>query len=184
MQVTNSETRLPMQSQIVSVGAAKPGTDRANRVQPANSKGGNWWQSPLCGAHTDRHFRESLVCPLPSVPCRHSLHAPAVVFDGFFDGVVLFGETHELQADGIDEGFPTGVDDVLGDTYGGPTAAVVAPLDEDADIGGGAFAGIEDADFVIGEADVGDLRIEPGKALAQADVQGVEGAMTGFGGAV
>src|ERR1035438_4011527 len=21
----------------------------ANRVQPANSKGGNWWQSPLCG---------------------------------------------------------------------------------------------------------------------------------------
>src|ERR1022692_1357997 len=31
----------------------------ANRVQPANSKGGNWWQSPLCGAHTDRHFRES-----------------------------------------------------------------------------------------------------------------------------
>ena len=31
----------------------------ANRVQPANSKGGNWWRSPLCGAHTDRHFRES-----------------------------------------------------------------------------------------------------------------------------
>jgi hypothetical protein len=25
----------------------------ANRVQPANSKGGNWWQSPLCGAHTE-----------------------------------------------------------------------------------------------------------------------------------
>src|SRR5450631_3215382 len=33
----------------------------ANRVQPANSKGGNWWQSPLCGAHTDRHFRERRV---------------------------------------------------------------------------------------------------------------------------
>jgi hypothetical protein len=33
----------------------------ANRVQPANSKGGNWWQSPFCGAHTDRHFRESHV---------------------------------------------------------------------------------------------------------------------------
>src|ERR1035441_9869542 len=29
------------------------------RSQPSNSKGGNWWQSPLCGAHTDRHFRES-----------------------------------------------------------------------------------------------------------------------------
>src|ERR1035438_1314327 len=31
----------------------KPGA-WAKRVQPANSKGGNWWQSPLCGAHTDR----------------------------------------------------------------------------------------------------------------------------------
>src|ERR1017187_6106712 len=110
--------------------------------------------------------------------------SPAVVFDGFFDGVVLFGEAHQLQADGVDEGFPTGVDDVLADADGAPTAAVVAPLDEDADIGGRAFAGIEDADFVIGEADVGDLRIEPGKALAQADVQGVEGAVPGFGGAV
>ena len=37
----------------------------ANRVQPANSKGGNWWQSPLCGAHTDRHFRESRVMRKP-----------------------------------------------------------------------------------------------------------------------
>src|ERR1035438_6907603 len=34
-------------------------TGGANRVQPANSKSGNWWQSPLCGAHTDRHFRKS-----------------------------------------------------------------------------------------------------------------------------
>src|ERR1039457_7390620 len=106
--------------------------------------------------------------------------SPAVVFDGFFDGVVLFGEAHQLQADGVDEGFPTGVDDVLADADGAPTAAVVAPLDEDTDMGGGAFAGIEDAGFVIGEADVGDLRIEPGKALAQADVQGVEGAVPGF----
>src|ERR1039457_2087887 len=91
--------------------------------------------------------------------------SPAVVFDGFFDGAVLFGKAHQLQADGVDEGFPTGVDDVLADADGGPTAAVVAPLDEDADIGGGTFAGIEDADFVIGEADVGDLRIEPGEGL-------------------
>src|SRR5450631_4371256 len=42
----------------------------ANRVQPANSKGGNWWQSPLCGAHTDRHFRES---PCQSRVCGVSL---------------------------------------------------------------------------------------------------------------
>src|ERR1017187_736928 len=31
------------------------GANRVQPVQPANSKGGNWWQSPLCGAHTDRH---------------------------------------------------------------------------------------------------------------------------------
>src|ERR1019366_4441179 len=113
-----------------------------------------------------------------------TLDAPAVVFDGFFDGVVFFGEAHQFQADGVDEGFPTGVNDVFRDADGAPTTAVVAPLDEDADIGGGAFAGIEDADFVICEADVGDLRIEPGEALAQADVEGVEGAVPGFGGAM
>jgi hypothetical protein len=42
-------------------GYGKVSSAWANRVQPANSKGGNWWQSPLCGAHTDRHFRESPV---------------------------------------------------------------------------------------------------------------------------
>src|ERR1035438_494874 len=32
-------------------GAAGRGISRgANRGQPANSKGGNWWQSPFCGA--------------------------------------------------------------------------------------------------------------------------------------
>jgi len=103
------------------------------------------------------------------------LDAPAVVFDGFFDGVVFFGETHQLEADGVDEGFPTGVDDVFADAYGAPTAAVVAPFDEDADMGGGAFVGIEDADFVVGQADFRDLRIQLGKALAQADVEASKG---------
>src|ERR1035437_9072718 len=77
--------------------------------------------------------------------------APAVVFHGFFDAVVLFGETHQLQADGFYQGFPTGVDDVFADPHGASTATVVAPFDEDADIGGGAFVGIEDADFVVGK---------------------------------
>ena len=61
---------------------------------------------------------------------------------------------------------------------------MVAPFDQHADVGGGALVGIEDADFVVGEADVGDLRVELAQALAQADVQGVEGAVAGFGGAV
>src|ERR1017187_831071 len=32
----------------------------ANRVQPTNSKGGNWWQSPFCGV-----FRHSSPSRLP-----------------------------------------------------------------------------------------------------------------------
>ena len=60
------------------------------------------------------------------------------------------------------------------DADGGPAAAVVAPLDQHAHFGGGAFVGIEHADFVVGQADVGDLRVELREALAQADVQGVE----------
>ena len=35
---------------------------RANRVQPSNSKGGNWWQSPFCGALHRRHFRREAGC--------------------------------------------------------------------------------------------------------------------------
>src|ERR1035437_3660981 len=132
---------------------------------------------PICFSHPECAGNSCQACQSPS-------DAPAVVFHGFFDAVVLFGETHQLEADGVYQGFPTGVDDVFADAHGAPTAAVVGPFDEDADIGGGTFVGIEDADFVIGQADVGDLRIELGKALAQADVQGVEGAVSGFGGAV
>src|ERR1035438_1748762 len=47
----------------IGAGYGEVSSAWANRGQPANSKGGNWWQSPLCGAHTDRHFRESLVSP-------------------------------------------------------------------------------------------------------------------------
>src|SRR5512133_1869538 len=113
-----------------------------------------------------------------------SSDAPAVVFDGLFDGFVFFGEAHEFEADGIDQGFPTGFDYVLTDAHGAPTAAMGAPLDQHADVGGGAFVGVEDADLVIGQAHVGDLRIELGEAVAQADVERVEGAVAGFGGGV
>ena len=39
----------PCLSSRMPSGRVAPG---ANRVQPANSKGGNWWQSPFCGSHT------------------------------------------------------------------------------------------------------------------------------------
>src|ERR1035438_974300 len=33
----------------------------AKRVQPSNSKGGNWWQSPFCGAHTEKSAENTKV---------------------------------------------------------------------------------------------------------------------------
>jgi hypothetical protein len=38
-----------MPSARMPPGRVAPG---ANRGQPSNSKGGNWWQSPFCGSHT------------------------------------------------------------------------------------------------------------------------------------
>jgi hypothetical protein len=38
-----------MPSSRMPSGRVAPG---ANRGQPSNSKGGNWWQSPFCGSHT------------------------------------------------------------------------------------------------------------------------------------
>src|SRR4029077_8862688 len=97
---------------------------------------------------------------------------PAVVFDGAFDVGVFFGEPHQLQADGIHQGLPAGFDHVVGDAHRGPAFAVVAPLDEHADVGGSALAGIEHAHLVIGQTHVGDLRVELREALAEAEVQG------------
>ena len=56
------------------------------------------------------------------------LDAPAVVFYDPLDGLVLFGETHQLKADGIDQGSPTGFNDIVGDSDGGPTAALIGPF--------------------------------------------------------
>jgi hypothetical protein len=39
---------------------------------------------------------------------RMASDAPAVVLDGFFNGLILIREAHELQADGIDERVPAG----------------------------------------------------------------------------
>lgn len=57
------------------------------------------------------------------------LHAPAVFFQSAFDRVVFFGQAHEFQTDGVEEGEPGGFDYVVGNTNGGPTAFVIAPFD-------------------------------------------------------
>src|ERR1035441_488123 len=55
----------------------------ANRVQPSNSKGGNWWQSPLCGGRflpgSARTKTGMMIGPQPSCvpeqPCLPRRHA-------------------------------------------------------------------------------------------------------------
>lgn len=84
--------------------------------------------------------RESL--GMERMTLRMASDAPAVVLDGFFNGQVLVGEAHEFQADGIDEGVPTGLEDVIADADGGPTAAMIGPFDEDAHLGGSALVGV------------------------------------------
>src|ERR1035441_1742844 len=39
---------------------ANPEANRVQPVQPTNSKGGNWWQSPFCGARTNLAFSREL----------------------------------------------------------------------------------------------------------------------------
>lgn len=46
------------------------------------------------------------------LPSATDLNAPAIVFDGFLDGIVCVGETHELKPDGVDERNPACLDDV------------------------------------------------------------------------
>src|ERR1039457_6009420 len=55
----------------IGAGYGEVSSAWANRVQPANSKGGNWWQSPLCGAfppsaaETVKHPRTPTAAGIP-----------------------------------------------------------------------------------------------------------------------
>src|SRR5580700_3336987 len=88
-----------------------------------------------------------------------ALYAPAVVFDGFSDGLVLLGEAHQFEPDGVDQCGPTGFDDVVGNARGGPVLVVVRPFDQHADLGRRPLVRIEHADFVIHKPHVGNLRV-------------------------
>ncbi len=117
-------------------------------------------------------------------PDAYRSDAPAVVFHGLLDGVVLLGEAHQLQADGVYQGLPTGLDDVVADPDRGPAPAVVAPFDQHAHFGGGALVGIEHADFVVGQADVGDLRVELARGTCAGRRAGRRRGRGRFGGGV
>src|SRR4051794_24607317 len=68
---------------------------------------------------------------------------------GGFGGVGPPGVQRELVLEGVDQGEPARLDDVLGDADGAPDVVGVLALDDHADPGGGAGAGVDDADLVI-----------------------------------
>jgi len=53
------------------------------------------------------------------------LHAPAVVFHNLVDVFVLLGQAHQLQADGVHQRMPAGLDHVVGNADRGPALTVV-----------------------------------------------------------
>src|SRR5262245_23584029 len=83
----------------------------------------------------------------------------------------------KLVFDGVDEGEPTGFDDVLADADGAPDVVVVGRFDDHADAGGGAGFAVDDADFVVDQphvAEAGEIAVE---GLAHGGVEGVDGAV-------
>src|ERR1041384_8845222 len=111
-----------------------------------------------------------------------TLYSPAVVFDSFFDRIVLLGEPHQFEPDGIHPRLPTGLDYVIGHSYSRPALAMIAPLDQHAHVGGSASVRVEDAHLVVRQPDFGDLRIKLRKTFAEAQMQCIKRAVADRGG--
>src|SRR5215207_1733100 len=76
----------------------------------------------------------------------------------------LFFDVDEVVFVRIDQRLPTGVHDVGADADGAEDFAravglAAGELDDDADGGGDFFLGVDNADFVVGEVEVFDVRI-------------------------
>src|SRR5580698_9940447 len=97
----------------------------------------------------------------------------AADFNSLAAACIGFGETHELEAQRVDEGIPAGFDDVVGDADSRPAFFMVGPFDENANLGRRPLFRIENANFVVSQADVGDFRIARCEAFAQRHIESV-----------
>src|SRR5215210_8862926 len=88
----------------------------------------------------------------------------------------LLGSLHAVLQS-IDERLPGGFDDVLGDPYGSPHPFAVRGVYEDAGRGGRGAVLIQDADLVVGEVDLLQLRIVRAYGLPQRLIQRVDGTV-------
>src|SRR5215210_8329374 len=93
----------------------------------------------------------------------------------------LLGSVHAVLQS-IDERLPGGFDDVLGDPDGAPHPLAVGRVYEDAGRRGRGAVLVEDADLVVGEVDLFQLRIVRPYGLSQGLIQRVYGTVTLCGG--
>ena len=77
----------------------------------------------------------------------------------------------------VDEGLPGGLDDVLRDADRPPLPLAVGGVEQDAGDGAGAVALVEDPDLVVGQLDVGEVRVAVDDRAAQGPVEGVDRAV-------
>src|SRR4051794_2966580 len=89
-------------------------------------------------------------------------------------GSRVFGQ---LVLDGVGQGQPTGLDDVLRDTDSAPDIVSILALDDDADPGGGPGPGVDDADLVVNELHLSESREVPFERLAQGPIEGIDRAV-------
>ena len=77
----------------------------------------------------------------------------------------------------VDERLPGGLDDVLRDADRAPLALAVGGVEQDAGDGAGAVALVEDAHLVVGQLDVGEVRVAVGDRRPQRPVERVDRAV-------
>src|SRR5882724_12704746 len=88
----------------------------------------------------------------------------------------------KLVLDGVHEGLPGSLDDIVGHPYRAPCLVTVARGDEHAGLGRGALALVEDADLVVEEAHLAQVGVEVLEGLAERMVERIDGAMARGGG--
>src|SRR5438093_3457743 len=85
----------------------------------------------------------------------------------------------ELVLDGVHEGLPGGLDDIVGHPHRAPRLVAIAGGDEHAGLGRRALALVENADLVVEEAHLAQVRVEVLEGLAEGMVESIDGAVAG-----
>ncbi len=101
-------------------------------------------------------------------------HRTASAGRGAYRGIPAVAP-EQMQLEAVGQGFGARLDDVLRDADGAPALLVAGGFEQDAGLGPGGRLRIEDADLVVGQADVAERGVERLEGLAEGAVQGMNG---------